>query len=100
MTLTNPTADLAERGCILTGIPRELVFSPDRSGRVSQIRFAAWHIARKDGWTLHALADVFRRDHGSVIHGLKVANELLATDKWFRELVRELENESTNKQTT
>jgi chromosomal replication initiation ATPase DnaA len=90
MNLTNPTAMLAERACILTGIRRELVFSPDRGGRVPLIRFAAWHIARKEGWTLHELAAVFRRDHGSVLHGLKVAEDLLETDPWFQQLVHQL----------
>jgi len=96
MNLTNPTAILAERACILTGIQRELVFSPDRGGRVPLIRFAAWHIARKEGWTLHELAAVFRRDHGSVMHGLKVAENLLKTDPWFQQLVRQLLQELEN----
>jgi hypothetical protein len=90
MNLTNPTAKLAERACAMTGISRELVFSPDRSGRVPLIRFAAWHIARKAGWTLHDLAAVFRRDYGSVIHGLKVSEDLLETDPWFQQLVSQL----------
>lgn len=88
--LTNPTAALARRAAGLAGIDAALVFSGCRESRVSQIRFAAWYLARKQGWTLAKLADALHRDHAAVIHGLRRADHLLKTDPWFRDLVNAL----------
>jgi len=87
---TNPTAALAIRACDITGIPHSRVFSSCRSNRVTQIRFAAWHLARLQGWTLEAIAEPFDRDHATVIHGLRRALHLVKTDPWFRDLVQAL----------
>ena len=88
--LSNPTQALALRACELTGISEKLVFSSCRTFRVSQIRFAAWHLARQGGWTLEDLAAPFHRDHTAVSHGLNRAQDLIATDPWFRSLLAAL----------
>ena len=90
MSLSNPTASIALRACELTDISAHLVFSDCRTTRVSQVRFAAWHIARQGGWTLENLAAPFHRDHSAVSHGLVRAQDLLETDPWFRQLIASL----------
>ena len=88
--LDNPTESLARRACSITGISQRLVFSPCRSSRASQIRFAAWHLARRQGWILEDLGEPFGRGHTSVIHGLRRARVLIKTDPWFRDLIHTL----------
>lgn len=93
MTLHDPTLELTAKACLLTGVSSEDVFSWCRTERVSHLRFAVWHVARKSGISLHDLARPFRRDHTSVCHGLTRAKDLIRSDEWFCGLVEELEND-------
>jgi chromosomal replication initiation ATPase DnaA len=58
-----------------------------RTDRLSRARFAAWKILRdsKECYTLMEIGEMSKRDHGSVIHGLKRCADLMETDPHFAE---------------
>jgi chromosomal replication initiation ATPase DnaA len=61
-------------------VPAGLLYSSDRTARVSEARFACYVLLRERGLSLNEIASVTgRKDHGSVIHGMKKAGFFLAS---------------------
>jgi chromosomal replication initiation ATPase DnaA len=52
-----------------TGIPEMDIYGESRSFPIAKARHMAWYLAREDGHFFTAVADVFGRDHTSIIHG-------------------------------
>lgn len=54
-------------------------------------RFYLYNLLREEGLTLYEIARIFKRDHASVIHGLKVHNDLISVnDRIYLDTLEEL----------
>jgi hypothetical protein len=54
-------------------------------------RFYLYNLLRNEGFTFYDIADMFNRNHASVIHGLKTHKDLMSTkDKIYMEYIDEL----------
>jgi hypothetical protein len=54
-------------------------------------RFYLYNLLREEGFTFYDIADMFNRNHASVIHGLKTHKDLMATkDKIYLDQIDEL----------
>jgi hypothetical protein len=54
-------------------------------------RFYLYNLLREEGLTLYEIARLFKRDHASVIHGIKTHNDLISVkDRIYMEIVEEL----------
>lgn len=68
----------------------ELV-SSRRQVRLVWARFVAIWLARREGWSCHAIGKVFGdRDHSTVMHAVAKVDERLRTDPEFANGVTEL----------
>lgn len=69
------------------GVPEGFHSTPVRTLALAYARFAAWKILRDSDsmMTLCRLGELSHRDHGSIMHGLTRANDLMVTDEQFRE---------------
>lgn len=88
---TCPVYDLTLQAASLAGVSHSRAFSLCRTDAVCKVRFAAWHVAREQGWPLTRIAEAAgRKDHGTVINGLDRARQLLVSDPSFSALVADL----------
>jgi hypothetical protein len=63
-----------------------------RYRHLSYKRFYLYNLLRNEGHTLYEIADMFNRDHASVIHGIKTHKDLISTkDKIYLDFVDELQ---------
>jgi len=54
-------------------------------------RFYLYNLLRNEGFTLYEIARLFKRDHASIIHGIKTHNDLISVkDRIYMEIVEEL----------
>ncbi len=54
-------------------------------------RFYLYNLLREEGLTLYEIARLFKRDHASIIHGIKTHNDLISVkDRIYMEIVEEL----------
>ena len=92
MNLPRPTlpSDLVTRAAAATGICQSRIHSEGRTIRIVRIRWAIFQVLRQRGWSLHEIGDVFGKDHGTVINGLKKSKALLESDPTYRALVAHL----------
>lgn len=74
-SLINAAADEYE-------IKPEKIHGRCRDDSACRARFAIWHAMREAGWTLEAIGDAFKRDHGTVAHGLNKAKKLLSSQRF------------------
>lgn len=67
-------------------ISRAVLLAPGRQRQLTFPRFLAMHLIRefKPDLTVMAIAEYFKFDHTSVLHGLRRAENLLEQDKDFR----------------
>lgn len=89
--ITNPVYDLTARASTLAGVSHHRVFSTCRTPVVCRIRWAVWIVFRDAGWSLHEIrraAD--KRDHGTIIHGLREGRKLAITDKRYAKFIARL----------
>jgi chromosomal replication initiation ATPase DnaA len=88
----NPSLyQLALRAAELAGVSHSQVFSRRRTDAVCKIRYAVWRIGRAAGLSLNAMKGTFgRKDHGTVLNGLRRAEDLYQTDKCFRSFCDQL----------
>ena len=77
--------DLMQEVETLTGIDRGLIWSRKRTDAVSRIRNLIWFVIRHHFETVagktvpyEAIGDYFRRDHGTVMHGVRLTLDRLA----------------------
>lgn len=76
------------------GVPSDFANHRSRNIHYAYARFAAWKILRDSSclMTLQVIADASDRDHGSIIHGVRRAAELIDSDTEFRERFTEAMN--------
>lgn len=76
------------------GITVENLMSKDRRREYAEARFVAYKILRDSlGMTTVKTAQIFDRDHSSVVYGLKMASNLLSTNKDFRDKFQPIINQ-------
>lgn len=46
-----------------------------RTPRAARARWYAWHMLRREGWTLTEIGRAFEMDHTTIIHGLRRLEE-------------------------
>lgn len=69
------------------------ILGPSRKPDIVMARQAAMHLCRKKlGLSFPELGKAFRRDHSTVIHGIRKIGELAKTDKVLHNLLLEIEN--------
>lgn len=71
-------------------IPREDVLSRKRKQRVSHARMALYAGLRKRGWSYPRIGMFCGRDHATVIHGVRTAEELSRRYPAYAEKVEKL----------
>ena len=59
-------------------VPADVLLSFDRHRRIARIRFRAWALLIRCGYSLSSIGRVARRDHSSIYHGVKRLKEGLA----------------------
>lgn len=94
--ITRPElAEKAERMiskvCEATGSSREWLTSSVRWHEVLLPRFAAFYVLHRQGVGYSAIGRAFRRDHTTVMNGVRRAEQLIANDRDFQKLVARLE---------
>lgn len=67
-----PIDDIIDIGCRFYGLNRQLLLSQSREEKLVLTRFSIMKACRDEGYRLMAIARALGKDHGSVIHGLKV----------------------------
>lgn len=76
---------------ILKYIEENNLTTRHRYRHFSYKRFYLYNLLRNEGFTLYEIAAMFKRDHASVIHGIKTHKDLMATkDKIYLDYVDEL----------
>jgi len=76
---------------ILKYIQENNLATRDRYRHYTYKRFYLYNLLRNEGHTLYEIADMFNRDHASIIHGIKTHRDLMATnDKIYLDFVEEL----------
>lgn len=74
------------------GVTKRELLGSKRARLFTQARFALMLVFRRQGWSLPVIGmRLGNRDHTTVMHGIARAEELLATDADFAELVGHLE---------
>ena len=53
------------------GVPEKLITGYNREAHIVAARFEAWRIARKLGWSLPRIGREFKRDHTTIMNGLR-----------------------------
>jgi chromosomal replication initiation ATPase DnaA len=64
--------DLVQRAALLSGFTVPELLGPSKVRPLAAWRHATMVAIRQEcGWSLHAVADVFDRDHTTVVHAVK-----------------------------
>jgi chromosomal replication initiation ATPase DnaA len=75
------TQEIIRRVVLATGHSYDIIKSKTRERQIVCARqFAIWKVYTElysHGYTLHMIADVFNRDHTTVLHSVKVVNGML-----------------------
>jgi chromosomal replication initiation ATPase DnaA len=70
-----PISEIAEVASRATGVTVEDILGDSKIHRISHVRqYVMWR-ARKEGFSLPAIARVMRRDHTTIIHGIEAVNK-------------------------
>jgi chromosomal replication initiation ATPase DnaA len=93
MTLSTVSVvnELIRRASQATGIHHSRIYARRKSQRLVRIRWAIMHNLRtRQAWTFGEIGDHFGMDHGTALHGVRQAADLIQTDKWFAALSHHL----------
>lgn len=60
-------------------VPARLMFSRTKTESVCVARYHAWTLLAERGWSYSAIARAFKRDHGTIIHGIHRYQDLQDT---------------------
>ena len=63
--------EIAEEVSDATGIPMAVLVGENRAKHIAHARQLAYYIAHREGFTLPEIGRVFRRDHTTVLHGVR-----------------------------
>jgi chromosomal replication initiation ATPase DnaA len=75
-------AQLVNAACAVTGISEGLMQGRDRSARVAFVRQCVMRLMREAGFTFNEIAAALNRGHhGTVMHGCRVIDQCLTTEK-------------------
>ncbi len=86
LDMRNP---IVKRAARIIGCTMPQLKGPSRDGRLVRARWAVMYAMRQRGKSLPQIGrDLGGRDHTTVIHGLKRAEELLTTDEDFAAFCR------------
>lgn len=87
--------DIISRVCFEMGVPTGVILSDQRGRHVSRARFAiSWLARRVTQKTLPIIGEVLGgRDHSTIVHAVRRADELRAQDPAFRALTDRLISE-------
>jgi len=81
-------AVIIEGVCGTWGIARAELLGRTRQQYVASARLAAYLLTREfTNWPVARIADVFRRDHASICHGIQATRHRVEVEPLFRELV-------------
>jgi chromosomal replication initiation ATPase DnaA len=69
--------------CNAWGITFDSIMSKVRTARVSEARMVVMTKLRGLGYSLQSVADVFKKDHGTVMHAIKTVAERANADAEF-----------------
>lgn len=58
-----------------TGVSREKILGRRRTEDVAKARHQVWKMLHEDGWSFSRIARRFNRDHTTIMHGVKKAEE-------------------------
>ena len=91
--LESPTPDdmrrIVDRASEMSGIPATTLLGRQRTAKVSQWRQAIFYVLRYKGATFIEIADFFKRNHGTVIYGVREV-EKFADDVNIQRIVKML----------
>lgn len=75
--------------CRHYGFSRNTMMEKSRKGAVVEARYVAMYLIRKNTtYSLHAIGAIFKKDHATVLWGVKTVSNLLEVDKEFKERMR------------
>jgi hypothetical protein len=96
-TLHCPLYNLTCHAATLAGVAHSRVFSAEKTDPACRVRYAVWHILYNSrGWTLHRIREAAGYGHhGTILHGLRRAQELIVQDPAFAQLIAQLTNLKT-----
>jgi chromosomal replication initiation ATPase DnaA len=83
---------LVSRACEVTGVPLRDVMTA-RYSEACYVRFAVMKVAREQGKSLPQIGRAMGKDHTTVLHATRKADELAVSHPDFRELLFALRNE-------
>lgn len=63
------------------------IYGPSRSRDIAWTRFAVMSEAQRRGYSLSRIGDALGRDHTSIMHGIRRAQELSGTDADMRDML-------------
>ena len=82
--------NITERCAVLTGIPSAEIKGTSRRPAVAHARFAVFVACRAAGKSLPQIGHAFRKDHTTIMHGVRRSKEIAARDQDHRDLVEAL----------
>lgn len=87
--------EIISRTAMALGVPESVLLSPDRGHDLARGRFAIMLMLRDMGWSYPRIAAATqRRDHTTVIHGIRRARQMRCSDPDFIELLEILQASS------
>lgn len=76
--------------CKIWDVTMREILSKRRTKRLVEARWAVMHKLREDGYTLQEIAvATYRKDHATVMHGLRAVEALKGSDSTFIEKLNE-----------
>ncbi len=70
--------------CKILGVSAQSLKQPCRERIYTQGRFMASHLLRGNGATLKSIADLFCRDHSTIIYACEVHRDLVHSPGWYK----------------
>lgn len=89
--ILNPAVALVTKAADITGVAHSRIYSREKTRRLANIRWAIFYALRtQHAWTFAEIGEHFGCHYSNVMHGVKCAEILLESDKWFIELTKQL----------
>lgn len=73
--------------CVELKVDKADLVSKKRDRHLADARFIAFHLLRISGYKYKDIGALFNRDYSTVIHGVKIFNDLMEINKSFKRKV-------------
>lgn len=83
-------ADIVALASDVSGIPSERIYGQRRTREIVRVRMACYLVARETGVSYPEIGRIMCRDHSTVIHGERIAQDTARRDPEYAKFVAEL----------